>query len=121
MRVTVVLCISFLLFMQMSCNNGPSKAVIPIDSMKLIMWDMMKADEVFIRKLVADTNATKNKEDVKLYETVFRIHKISKDRFFESYRYYEAHPLLMKEIVDSIDAKSNRERIERYSGKRKKP
>ncbi|MDZ4071165.1 MAG: DUF4296 domain-containing protein [Sediminibacterium sp.] len=102
------------------CSNDVDGRIIPMDSMQVIMWDMMKADEVFIRKLVADTNATKNKEDVKLYETVFRIHKISKDRFFESYRYYEAHPILMKEIIDSIDSKSNRERIERYSGKRNK-
>lgn len=109
------------IFFMIACSNDQADRIIPRDSMQMIMWDMMKADEVFIRKLVADTNAAKNKEDVKLYETVFRIHKISKDRFFESYRYYEAHPILMKEIVDSIDSKSNRERIERYSGKRNKP
>ncbi|MBL0882582.1 MAG: DUF4296 domain-containing protein [Chitinophagaceae bacterium] len=104
-----------------ACSNDKDNRIIPMDSMQVIMWDMMKADEVFIRKLVTDTNAVSNKEDVKLYETVFRIHQINKDRFFESYRYYEAHPLLMKEIIDSIDSKSNRERIERYSGKRSKP
>ncbi|BFG69243.1 hypothetical protein KACHI17_01240 [Sediminibacterium sp. KACHI17] len=104
-----------------ACSNDTDAHIIPKDSMQAIMWDMMKADEVFIRKLVADSNAAKNKEDVKLYETVFRIHKINKDRFFESYRYYEAHPILLKEIIDSIDSKSNRERIERYSGKRNKP
>ncbi len=103
------------------CSNDNDGRIIPRDSMQVIMWDMMKADEVFMRKLVTDSNAIKNKEDVKLYETVFRIHKISKDRFFESYRYYEAHPILLKEIVDSIDSKANRERIERYSGKRNKP
>ena len=103
------------------CSNDNDGRIIPMDSMQMIMWDMMKADEVFIRKLVADSNAARNKEDVKLYETVFRIHQVTKDRFFESYRYYEAHPLLLKEMIDSIDSKSNRERIERYSGKRNKP
>jgi hypothetical protein len=119
MMKKLLLC--YCLWVIIGCSNDTNDRIIPRDSMQMIMWDMMKADEVFIRKLVADTNAARNKEDVKLYETVFRIHKISKDRFFESYRYYEAHPILMKEIVDSIDSKSNRERIERYSGKRNKP
>lgn len=103
------------------CSNDSADRIIPKDTMQAIMWDMMKADELFMRKMVTDSNAVKNKEDVKLYETVFRIHKVNKDRFFESYRYYEAHPVLLKEIIDSIDSKSNRERIERYSGKRNKP
>lgn len=111
----------FVLLTVVSCSNGKAKEIISTDSMQVIIWDMMKADEFFIRKMVTDSNAVKNKEDVKLYETVFAIHGISRERFFNSYRYYEAHPVLLKKIIDSIDAKSNRERIERYSGKRNKP
>ncbi len=118
MRVTVVLCISFLLFMQMSCNNGPSKAVIPIDSMKLIMWDMMKADEWFSRKVIKDTNANRNKEDVKLYEMVFKVYGITKERYYSSYRYYEGRPVSFKRLIDSLEAYANRERIKRYETER---
>ncbi|MFN3666789.1 MAG: DUF4296 domain-containing protein [Sediminibacterium sp.] len=118
MRVTVVLCISFLLFMQMGCNNGPSKAVIPIDSMKLIMWDMMKADEWFSRKVIKDTNANRNKEDVKLYEMVFKVYGITKERYYSSYRYYEGRPVSFKRLIDSLEAYANRERIKRYETER---
>lgn len=121
MRKGRIILIGCVLLIAMGCSNRAAKEIISKDSMQLIMWDLMKADEWFNRKFIADTNAVKNKEDVKLYEAVFKIHGISKDRFFKSYRYYEAHPILLKEIVDSIDAKSNRERIERYTGKRNKP
>lgn len=121
MRKALIILMSGVLLMAIGCTNGTTKGIITKDSMQLIMWDLMKADEWFNRKFIADTNAVKNKEDVKLYEAVFKIHGITKDRFFKSYRYYEAHPILLKEIVDSIDAKSNRERIERYTGKRNKP
>lgn len=118
MRVMVVLCISFLSFMQMGCNNGPSKAVIPIDSMKLIMWDMMKADEWFSRKVIKDTNANRNKEDVKLYEMVFKVYGITKERYYSSYRYYEGRPVSFKRLIDSLEAYANRERIKRYETER---
>lgn len=103
------------------CANRSEVRIISKDSMQVIMWDMMKADEWFNRKFISDPNAVKSKEDVKLYETVFKIHGVSRERFYTSYRYYESHPVAFKEIIDSIEAKSNRERIERYSGKRTRP
>lgn len=118
MRVILTLCIAFLLFMQMACNNGPSKAVIPIDSMKLIMWDMMKADEWFSRKVIKDTNANRNKEDVKLYEMVFKVYGITKERYYSSYRYYEGRPVSFKRLIDSLETYANRERIKRYETER---
>jgi hypothetical protein len=101
-----------------SCSNNNATKIIPEDSMKLIMWDMMKADEWFNRKIIQDANAIKNKEDVKLYEKVFKVHGITRERYFESYRFYEAHPISFKRILDSMDAMANRQRIERYSKER---
>ena len=118
MRIIVTLCIAFLLLMQMACNNGPSTAVIPIDSMKLIMWDMMKADEWFSRKVIKDTNANRNKEDVKLYEMVFKVYGITKERYYSSYRYYEGRPVSFKRLIDSLETYANRERIKRYETER---
>lgn len=114
--LNISLIFSVLLFC--SCNNDSTVKVIPEDSMKLIMWDMMKADEWFNRKIIQDTNAVRNKEDVKLYEKVFKVHGITRERYFESYRFYEAHPVSFKRILDSMDAMANRLRLERYSKER---
>lgn len=121
MKVLSGACIIFLFLMQMSCRNETKTAIIPVDSMKLIMWDMMKADEWFNRKIVQDTNAIRNKEDVKLYEMVFKIHGVSRERYFASYRYYEGRPVSFKRLLDSLDALSNRERLKRYEIERGQP
>lgn len=121
MRVIIGACIVFLFLMQMSCMNETKTAIIPVDSMKLIMWDMMKADEWFNRKIIQDTNAIRNKEDVKLYEMVFKIHGVSRERYFASYRYYEGRPVSFKRLLDSLDALSNRERLKRYEIERGQP
>ncbi|WP_363266291.1 DUF4296 domain-containing protein [Sediminibacterium sp.] len=121
MRVMTGACIVFLFLMQMSCRNETKTAIIPVDSMKLIMWDMMKADEWFNRKIIQDTNAIRNKEDVKLYEMVFKIHGVSRERYFASYRYYEGRPVSFKRLLDSLDALSNRERLKRYEIERGQP
>jgi len=114
MKILIGAGIMFLLLMQVSCRNETKTAILPVDSMKVIMWDMMKADEWFSRKITQDTNAIRNKEDVKLYEMVFKVHGITRERYFASYRYYEGRPASFKVLLDSIDALANRERLKRY-------
>lgn len=114
MRILICVCIVCLSLMQISCRNETKTTIIPVDSMKLIMWDMMKADEWFSRKIVQDTNATRNKEDVKMYEMVFKVYGVTRERYFTSYRYYEGRPVSFKRLLDSLDAYANRERLKRY-------
>lgn len=118
-----MICVSMVLMslLYSSCSNETNTAIIPVDSMKLIMWDMMKADEWFSRKVMKDTNATRNKEDVKMYEMVFKVHGVTHDRYFASYRYYEGRPVSFKLLLDSLDAFANRERLKRYQTERGQP
>jgi ABC-type uncharacterized transport system substrate-binding protein len=118
MRVMICACIVWLSLMQTGCRNETKTAIIPVDTMKLIMWDMMKADEWFSRKIVQDTNAIRNKEDVKMYEMVFKVHGVTRERYFNSYRHYEGRPVSFKRLLDSLDALANRERIKRYETER---
>ena len=118
MRILISACLLLCISLQTSCKNQTKTAIIPIDSMKLIMWDMMKADEWFNRKVAQDTNAIRNKEDIKLYEMVFKVHGITRERYYTSYRYYENHPVSFKKLVDSIESLSTRDRIKRYEVER---
>lgn len=102
-----------LLFLSLfiSCRFASSKKeILGIDSMKVVMWDMLKADELFIRILVKDTLASKKKENIRLYEEVFLIHHTTKKQFDSSYKFYASHPFQFKILVDSLDAFSNREK-----------
>jgi hypothetical protein len=93
-----------------ACRHGAADQPLSIQDMKLVMWDLMKADEWYLMKTLKDSTVKKQKENIRLFEQVFYIHGITKDRFYNSYRYYEAHPLQMKVLFDSVDQFSSRER-----------
>ena len=93
-----------------SCRNSNNKKILGIDSMKVVMWDIMKSDEVYLRILAKDSTARKRKENIRLYEQVFYIHHLTKGRFDSSYRFYEAHPAQFKILIDSLEAYSTREK-----------
>jgi hypothetical protein len=93
----------------LACNNK-SKDNLPINSMKLIIWDMMKADEWFVQTTIKDTLHLRKKENIELYEQVFAIHKTNRKQFYNSYKFYQTHPDQLKILMDSITALSNREK-----------
>ncbi|MBU6262375.1 MAG: DUF4296 domain-containing protein [Bacteroidetes bacterium] len=96
--VFVVLC-----FLALACTSTP-KNVLPVNTMKVVMFDMLKADDWYARIIVGDTLMKKVKEDIPLYEQVFAVHKLTKKEFFDSYHYYESHPVAYKELVDSLES-----------------
>ena len=101
----------FAIVLLIACNNGTPKNVLPVNTMKVVMFDMLKADEWYARKLVGDTLMLKVKEDIPLYEQVFAVHEITKKDFFDSYHYYEAHPVAYKELVDSLESYANLQKL----------
>ena len=96
--VFVVLC-----FLALACTSTP-KNVLPVNTMKVVMFDMLKADDWYARIIVGDTLMKKVKDDIPLYEQVFAVHKLTKKEFFDSYHYYESHPVAYKELVDSLES-----------------
>jgi hypothetical protein len=91
------------------------KPVMGIDSMKVVMWDMLRADELYTRMTVKDSLAKGRREDIRLYEEVFAAHKISRGYFDSSYKYFLAHPVQYKILVDSLDAFATRERAKVFN------
>lgn len=90
-------------------------AVMPVNQMKVILHDLMKADEWFVRISLKDTNAQKKNEHIRLYEQVFKIHQVNRDDYFKSYRFYAAHPIQFKVLIDSVDALATRDRLRRLA------
>ena len=70
------------------------------------MWDMIRAGE-FLNGFVfyKDTTVDKVAESQKWYDKIYQLHKITKSGFDKSYTYYQAHPVLMKELLDSLSKK----------------
>ena len=101
-----------------SCTGDMPKNVMPIDTMKFVMYDVLSAQEM--AQLIVDakdTTATKNKT-FELYQQVFAIHKITREDFDRSFKFYEAHPDKIKILFDSVTAYGNRKKNEIYMKRR---
>ncbi|BAV08590.1 protein of unknown function [Filimonas lacunae] len=87
-------------------NNG---SVIEPGKMKLVLWDMMRADEVASIENSRDS-ITNNllMHAVEHYEQVFAVHAITKEQFYNSYQYYREHPMEHKDLMDSLSAYATR-------------
>lgn len=89
--------------------------VIKRDEMESILWDMMLADRYSAQVLVKDSAKLDVKmETFKLYEQVFQIHKITREDFLKSYKYYLNRPDITKSMFDSLAARGSRTRDELY-------
>jgi len=86
------------------------KQVLPINDMSKIMWDLIKMDEYFIRITAKDSLNKLAKENIRLYDQVFRSYGIERKKFYDSYAYYTAHPEQYKVLIDSMEAISTRQR-----------
>ena len=82
-------------------QNTPAYVLSPL-KMRLIFTDAFKADEMAGYYMIHDTTYSGLKKHVEMYNTIFQIHHVTKDQFKRSLEYYEAHPVLLKAMLDSI-------------------
>lgn len=99
-----------------ACTN---KGKVPSDvlsqeDMGKVMWDMIQADRFSLQYLTRDTSLNIKTENFKLYEQVFQVHKITRDEFIHSYKFYLSRPDLNKVIFDTLAARGDRRRTELY-------
>lgn len=92
-------------FIVTGCKNKNSipREIIPQKKMQEVLWDMMRADQ-FLNDYILnkDTSLDKAEERLKIYNKVFSIHQISREKFNKSFTYYKSHPSLFKVMMDSI-------------------
>ena len=106
----------FLSFALVSCSNDKEipKKIIPQKEMQTILWDLLLADRYASQYISKDTTKHIKIENLKLYDQVFQIHKITKAQFIESFDYYLQRPDLTKVMFDSLSAGANSRRGEVY-------
>ncbi len=112
--------LKFLFFVCIVAACGRKKIpadILPINQMKLVMWDMMKMDEYYVRITLRDTLHLLDQEQFRLYAQVFTAYDITKQQFYKSYDYYQSNPVAFKTLIDSIDAVSSRQKTIGYNKK----
>lgn len=95
-------------------DNVPS-GVLAREDMQNVLWDMIQADQ-YSTYLAKDSGRIDIKlENMRLYDQVFQLHHVSREKFTKSYKYYMAHPELTQALMDSLQTMGNRLRSENYN------
>ncbi len=112
MRMRYVMMIIFSVLIMVACKTkNTNNKLLPISSMKLVLWDILKADEWYTQTSIRDTLHKRLNENFQIYEQVFQIHHVSKKQFYDSYKFFETHPDQFKTLIDSVIAVGDRDKV----------
>ncbi len=103
MKTSIKLSIFLVLAVLMSCSKSKvPKGIFDLEKMQAVYWDYIRAD-VYANEIIRnDTNRNANRENIKLQQRIFILHKITKEEFYKNYDYYLNHPSLMQEMIDTM-------------------
>jgi len=100
-----------------SDKNSVPSGILPRQKMENVLWDIIQADQysTYLAKDSAAHIADLKTERLRLYDQVFRLHDVSREKFQKSYQYYSDHPELSQDLFDSLLVQGNRVRSEEYA------
>ncbi len=113
MRMVAILVMAVMI----SCTDSEAvpKDVMGIEKMEKVMWDMIQADRFAATYIIRDSaKVNVTDETFKAYDRVFQIHKISKDDFIRSFKFYLDRPDLSKKMFDSLVSYGQKKKPEVY-------
>lgn len=112
MRTFIFCLFSVVTIFIFSCKTKNKKMeVLPFDTMKVVIWDLLNANEWNNTLIIKDSSLIKSKNNLKLFQQVFYIHHTSKEQFYYSYQFYEQHPDKLKALMDTISTYGPRQRF----------
>jgi hypothetical protein len=88
------------------CSNKAQQ--LSDEQMKILLWDLSRAEAFQTYYLNKDTTANKDKIADTLYGKIFALHKVSSQAFFNTLKEYKRDPLRFKILMDSVNAYGNR-------------
>jgi hypothetical protein len=119
MRKAIAGLFAFFCVIAAACSdkNSVPSGILPREKMENVLWDMIQADQ-YAAVLAKDSTAhiaDLKVERLRLYDQVFRLHDVSREKFRESYQYYSDHPELSQDLFDSLLVRGNKLRSEEYA------
>ncbi|MEN9697342.1 MAG: hypothetical protein RLZ56_763 [Bacteroidota bacterium] len=102
----------FSLFLFACSSEKKHVSLIPINTMKVVVWQLMQVDELYSRKTLTDSSWKREKKNIQFYQQIFNLNKVDRGQFFDEMKYLQTHPIEFKELMDSVEALSKREKNE---------
>lgn len=117
MRVVALL----LMFAILSCgsNDKVPKDVLEPRKMERVMTDILMAESFSESYLLLDTTKKRDEWFTGELNKVLAINNITQDQFRKSMDFYKSRPDIFKVIIDSINAKGQRNRDKIYDMQKK--
>ncbi|MEN9319488.1 MAG: hypothetical protein RIQ51_509 [Bacteroidota bacterium] len=109
MKKTIILGMLFLA----ACASSETKkeTLLPIKTMQQTVWQLMQVDEYLTRQIQTDTTIQPSLNKATYYQRVFNLNKVDRVQFYATMDYLDKHPVEMKELMDSVEALSKREKL----------
>ena len=79
-------------------------------TMQRVVWQLMQADEYYTRVAVVDSSWIADKKNIEFYQQIFDLNKVDRVEFYNTIDYLQRHPIEFKELMDSVNELSNREK-----------
>jgi hypothetical protein len=83
---------------------------LDINKMKIVVWQLMQVDEYYARVSLVDSTWILNRKNVEMYQQVFDLNKVDRTTFYNKMNYLERHPIEFKQLMDSVNEVSKREK-----------
>jgi hypothetical protein len=97
----------------MSCQDKDQpKNMVPFDKMKVVLFQLMRADEYYTRTVSADTAMQLERKNIQFYKQIFEMNKVDRNDFFATLTYLQKKPIEFKELMDSAYELSKREKLQ---------
>jgi hypothetical protein len=107
-----VISLAMVLLMACSTNKTETQEILPIKTMQQTVWQLMQVDEFLSRQLQTDTTLKPSIEKAQYYQRVFDLNKVDRVQFYATMDYLDKHPVDLKELMDSVEALSKREKLD---------
>jgi hypothetical protein len=109
MRIVLFVLIALLLATCGGKNKVP-RGILSQEKMENVLWDMMQADE-FVKEYMINRDSTLKDtvESIKMYERVFRFNTTTREEFSKSFHYYQQHSSLLRQVLDSLNVRGQKE------------
>ena len=104
MRFSILLC---LLFLFACSGNETPKGVFSPQKMSAVLYDIVLADEWVDFSRMQDSSFLIFSKRASIYDSVFRLHQISKGDYQKSISFYQSRPDLLKGVLDSVKARTD--------------
>ncbi len=122
--LSVALVVFFCIIILSSCSRSsriPSE-ILGQDRMSALLFDISMAEGHAENAYFRDTAKSRDSILKVELDRVLLIHGVSQQQFLDSYRFYKLNPQLYKVMVDSLQARSQRDQQKMYlqPGQRRK-